>query len=72
MVPIYNNTGNDFYTKVMEFQNMKGIQQFLSLSSLYAQYLPVYTICKQQILLELQEFPKLTKDLNGPNVRKYI
>lgn len=70
MVPLYDNTENDFYTKVQEFKEMKGIQEFLSLSSLFAQYLPVYTVCKQQIQLELQEFPKLAKDENGPNVRK--
>lgn len=70
MVPIYNNTANDFRNKVIEFQNMTGIQQFLSLSSLYAQYLPVYSICKQQILLQLNEFPKLTKSSNGPNLRE--
>lgn len=66
MGPIYNNTCNDFQNQVDEFQYVNlGIQEFLSLSGLYSQYLPVHTICRQQINLVIDGLSTIAADKNG-------
>lgn len=74
MTPIYNDTCNDFQNKVAEFQNLnQARQEFYSLSSLYAVYLPVHSMCREQFMLQISKFSTLGADKNGgANVCKWL
>lgn len=64
-VPFFANTANDLQTKIAEFKEMIGIQQFLSLISLYSQYIPLNAIVNHHILLQAEQLKNLASSSFG-------
>lgn len=70
VVPLFANTIVDIQTKITEFKKLNGIEEFLSLGSLYTQYIPLNAILKQQIGIQSEQLSDLDK--NSENSEPFI
>lgn len=59
VVPLFANTIIDIQTKITEFKQMNGIEEFLSLGALYAQYIPLNAILNQRISIQYERLSDL-------------